>query len=81
MNVGTGSDITIKDLTALVAATTAFGGRVAWDASKPDGMPRKLLDVRRLTALGWHARIALPAGLAQTYASFLDEKNFGVLRK
>ena len=81
VNVGTGSDVTIKDLTALVATTTGFAGRVTWDASKPDGMPRKLLDMRKLTALGWRTRIALAEGLAQTYASFLAEKKSGALRQ
>jgi len=81
VNVGTGTDVTIRDLTALVATATGFGGRVAWDASKPDGMPRKLLDVRKLSALGWRTRIALSDGLAQTYAAFLAEKKANTLRQ
>jgi GDP-L-fucose synthase len=73
INVGTGTDVTIKELTEAVAAVTGFTGRIAWDHSKPDGTPRKLMDVSRLTALGWRARTNLRDGIAQTYASFLAE--------
>ncbi|MSU70243.1 MAG: GDP-L-fucose synthase [Opitutaceae bacterium] len=80
INVGTGTDVTIKELTATVAAVTGFNGKITWDATKPDGTPRKLLDVSRLTALGWKARIRLREGIEQTYASFLAEKAAGTLR-
>ncbi|RFC41577.1 MAG: GDP-L-fucose synthase, partial [Verrucomicrobia bacterium] len=80
INVGTGTDVTIRELTETVAATTGFAGKVAWDASKPDGTPRKLLDISRLAKLGWTAKIALTDGLAQTYASFLAEQAAGKLR-
>jgi GDP-L-fucose synthase len=80
INVGTGTDVTIKELTETVAATTGFTGRIAWDASKPDGTPRKLMDVSRLTALGWKAQTNLQDGVAKTYASFLAEKAAGTLR-
>jgi GDP-L-fucose synthase len=80
INVGTGSDVTIKELTEAVARTTGFAGRIAWDRSKPDGTPRKLLDVSRLAALGWRARITLEEGLRLTYASFLSEQAAGSLR-
>jgi GDP-L-fucose synthase len=80
LNVGTGSDVTIRELTEAVAAATGYAGRVAWDATQPDGAPRKLLDVSRLAALGWKARIGLKQGIASTYASFLAEKASGVLR-
>jgi GDP-L-fucose synthase len=80
INVGTGTDVTIKELTETVAATTGFKGRVVWDATKPDGTPRKLLDLSRLATLGWKARIALKDGLAKTYASFLAESAAGKLR-
>jgi GDP-L-fucose synthase len=80
INVGTGSDITIKELTETVAAVTGFKGRIAWDATKPDGTPRKLLDVSRLAGLGWRAKIALREGIERTYASFLAEKAAGTLR-
>jgi GDP-L-fucose synthase len=80
INVGTGTDVTIRELTELVAEVTGYRGRIIWDASKPDGTPRKLLDVSRLTALGWRARIGLRAGLEQTYASFRAELAAGTLR-
>jgi GDP-L-fucose synthase len=80
INVGTGTDVTIRELTEAVAAVTGFAGRIAWDATKPDGTPRKLLDVSRLTALGWSARTALRDGIAQTYASYFAEKAAGTLR-
>jgi GDP-L-fucose synthase len=63
INVGTGSDVTIRELTERVAAATGYKGRIAWDASKPDGTPRKLLDVSRLAGLGWRARISLEEGI------------------
>jgi len=80
VNVGTGTDVTIKELTELVAEVTGFRGRIVWDSSKPDGTPRKLMDVSRLTALGWKARISLREGVAKAYASFLAEKAAGTLR-
>ena len=70
LNVGTGQDIAIADLARLLARVTGFGGRIAFDTGKPDGTPRKLLDVARLNALGWEARIALEDGLAETYDWF-----------
>jgi GDP-L-fucose synthase len=80
INVGLGADVTIRELTETVAAVVGYRGRVTWDASKPDGTPRKLLDVGRLAALGWRARLGLVEGVAHTYASFLAEKAAGVLR-
>jgi len=80
LNVGTGVEVTIRELTALVAEVTGFKGRVVWDASKPDGTPRKLLEVGQLAGLGWRARIELRAGVAGTYANFLEEKAAGKLR-
>jgi GDP-L-fucose synthase len=80
INVGTGTDVTIRELTEVVARTTGFAGSVAWDASMPDGTPRKLLDVSRLSALGWKARIGLSEGVASTYQSYLAEKKSGTLR-
>ncbi len=80
VNVGKGTDISIKELTEAVAGVTGFRGRIAWDTSRPDGAPRKLLDVSLLTGLGWEARISLNAGLRSTYASFLDEAGRGTLR-
>jgi GDP-L-fucose synthase len=80
VNIGLGSDVTIKELTETVAAVTGFKGKITWDASKPDGTPRKLMDVSRLAALGWRARIGLREGIERTYASFLAEKSAGTLR-
>ena len=80
INVGTGTDVTIRELTEMVAAATGYKGRVLWDASMPDGTPRKLLDVSKLSTLGWKARIGLREGVASTYRSFLEEKAAGVLR-
>jgi GDP-L-fucose synthase len=80
INVGTGTDVTIRELTETVATVTGFTGKIVWDATKPDGTPRKLMDVSRLAALGWRARIALSDGVAKTYASFLAEQAAGTLR-
>ncbi|MSU50165.1 MAG: GDP-L-fucose synthase [Opitutus sp.] len=80
INVGTGMDVTIRELTETVAAVTGYKGRIVWDATKPDGTPRKLMDGSRLTALGWRARIGLREGVEKTYASFLAEKAAGTLR-
>ncbi|MGH7996098.1 MAG: GDP-L-fucose synthase family protein [Opitutaceae bacterium] len=79
-NVGTGEDVTIKALTELVASTIGYAGRIEWDASRPDGAPRKLLDVSLLTGLGWRARIGLNEGIARTYADFIEETKAGRLR-
>jgi len=80
VNVGTGTDVTIKEATETVAAIVGFRGRIVWDATKPDGTPRKLMDVSRLAALGWRARIGLREGLERAYQSFLAETAAGTLR-
>ena len=80
INVGTGTDVTIRELTEMVAAAVGYRGKIIWDASKPDGTPRKLLDVSRLSGLGWRAQIALREGLEKTVASFHAEKAAGTLR-
>jgi len=80
LNVGTGVDVTIKELTELVAEVVGFSGKIVWDATKPDGTPRKLMDVSRLTALGWRAKASLREGVTRTYASFLTEQAAGTLR-
>lgn len=71
LNVGTGTDVTIAELATLVGDVVGFGGEVRFDPSKPDGAPRKLLDVGRLRALGWTAQIGLREGLAHAYDWFL----------
>jgi GDP-L-fucose synthase len=70
LNVGTGVDLTIRELAEAVAAATGYRGEILWDTSKPDGTPKKQLDVSRLAALGWRARIQLADGLASTVAEF-----------
>jgi len=72
LNVGCGQDVTISQLAGLVAGVVGFEGEIAWDPGKPDGTPRKLLDCRRLRALGWTPRIALADGIADTYAWYLQ---------
>ena len=72
VNIGWGEDITIHELAELVLSVIGYSGRLEFDSSKPDGTPRKLLDVTRLTNLGWKPRISLEAGIAQTYAWFKE---------
>ena len=67
VNVGTGEDVTIRELAEMIADAVSYHGRLSFDASKPDGPPRKLLDIGRLKALGWAPRISLREGLASTY--------------
>ena len=73
LNVGTGLDLSIRELAEAVAAATGFQSEILWDSSKPDGTPKKRLDVSRLAALGWRARIPLADGLASTVALFRAE--------
>ncbi|MGW7428263.1 GDP-L-fucose synthase family protein [Streptomyces sp. NPDC054861] len=68
VNIGCGEDLTIRELAETVADVTGFRGRLAWDTAKPDGTPRKLLDVSRLSGLGWKPSIGLRDGIASTYA-------------
>jgi len=77
LNVGTGIDLPIRELAEQVAAAVGFRGRIAWDAGKPDGTPRKLLDVSRLAALGWRARIPLAEGLKATAQEFAEAQAAG----
>lgn len=74
INVGTGVDCTIRELAQTIAQVVGYKGRVVFDASKPDGTPRKLLDVTRLHQLGWYHEISLEAGLASTYQWFLKNQ-------
>lgn len=71
LNIGTGRDVTIADFACTVAEVVGFKGDLVFDTSRPDGTPRKLLDVSRLTSLGWTARINLKEGLQDTYSDFL----------
>jgi GDP-L-fucose synthase len=78
VNLGTGMDITIRDLADTIKAVVGYGGALRFDPAKPDGTPRKLLDVSRLTALGWQARVGLREGIERTYAWFMEQE--GTLR-
>ena len=80
LNVGTGVDLSIRELAEAVAAATGFQGEIVWDTSKPDGTPKKQLDVSRLAALGWRARIPLAEGLRSTVALFRQQLQDNVVR-
>ena len=72
INAGTGTDLTIKELAETVQKVTGHEGDINWDSSKPDGTPRKLMDVSRINELGWKAEIDLREGIENTYEWFLD---------
>jgi GDP-L-fucose synthase len=77
LNIGTGEDITITDFAHLVAEVVGYAGAIKFDTSRPDGMPRKLLDIGRLASMGWRPQITLRDGLRAAYADFrarFDEK-------
>lgn len=78
LNVGVGEDLTIADLAALVARIVGYSGRIVFDASRPDGTPRKLLDVSRIHSLGWRAQIPLEQGIAATYEWYVAHAAEGV---
>ena len=72
VNVGTGTDLTIRELAQTIAQVVGFGGTFVYDRSKPDGTPRKVLDVSRIRALGWTPRVSLQEGIAFAYRDFLE---------
>ena len=74
LNIGVGEDISIKELAVLIKDIVEFNGALTFDASKPDGTPRKLLDVSRLTQAGWKAKVSLKDGITKTYQWFLDNQ-------
>lgn len=80
LNVGTGVDLSIRELAEAVAEATGFTGKIDWDSSKPDGTPKKQLDVRRMASLGWRARIPLAEGLAKTVQLFRDQLSQDLVR-
>jgi GDP-L-fucose synthase len=78
VNIGWGEDISIRELAEMVARVVGYDGEVAWDASKPDGTPRKLLDTSRLKALGWTPRIGLEEGVRGTYGWYVENDGSGI---
>ncbi|PTR11618.1 GDP-L-fucose synthase [Cereibacter azotoformans] len=79
INLGSGEEISIADLAVLIAEVTGYEGRITFDSTRPDGTPRKLMDVSRLTAMGWRAKTRLPEGIATTYLWYKD--HISVLRQ
>ena len=75
INVGTGKDVTIKELAELMAKTVGFKGKLVFDKTKPDGTLRKVLNVKRLTGLGWQYTVDLEQGLERTYQWFLKNQS------
>ena len=74
VNVGVGEDVTIRELAMLIKEVVGYQGDIVFDSSKPDGTPRKLMDVGRLHGLGWRARIPLLEGVRATYEWYLENK-------
>jgi len=72
INIGTGSDMTIRELAEITKEVVGYKGDVIWDGSKPDGMPQKLLDISRLKSIGWEPEVTLKEGIARTYASYIE---------
>jgi GDP-L-fucose synthase len=81
LNVGTGEDLSIKELAKKVALAAGFTGKIEWDATKPDGTPRKVLDVARIKALGWKPTITIEEGIASTIAWYKEASARGEVRK
>jgi GDP-L-fucose synthase len=79
INLGTGTDISIFDLAHLVAELVGYTGKIKWDRSMPDGMPRKCLDVSRLDAIGYKPRISLRQGIARTIEEYRKRKRAGII--
>ncbi len=80
INIGAGSDMTIRELAEITKEVVGYKGDVIWDQSKPDGMPRKLLDVSRLNSTGWKPEVELKEGIARTYASYIETFEQGTRR-
>ncbi len=80
VNVGSGTDVSIRRLAEKIRSTIGYEGQIEWDTNRPDGTPRKLLDTRRLVELGWNSTTGLDEGLRSTYRSFLREHKDGTLR-
>ena len=73
LNVGTGMDLTVRELAGKISSIVGYTGKIEWDTSRPDGTPQKLLDVTRLSALGWKAEHSLTAGIEKTYNWYRDQ--------
>ena len=73
INVGTGEDITIRELSEIISKVTKFPGFTNWDTTKPNGTPRKLLDVTKIKSLGWKPKISLEEGIEKTYEWYKDQ--------
>ena len=78
LNVGSGTDVSIRELAAIVAEAAGYRGRFTYDAGKPDGTPRKVMDVSKLAALGWRARISLEEGIRSTYQWYVEHAERGM---
>ena len=76
VNVGTGEDLTIRELAEMIRELVGFTGNITWDTSKPDGTPRKLMDISRIKQMGWKPEIDLPTGIRSAYESFLKDNRF-----
>lgn len=74
VNIGVGEDLSIKDLALMVKDIVGYKGELRLDCSKPDGTPRKLLDVTKLSNLGWKAKVSLAEGIRQTYNAYIDSR-------
>ena len=79
INVGAGTDVTIRELAETISEVIGFKGAVVFDRTKPDGTPRKLMDVSLLSKLGWNASVSLKSGLEHSYADYLSEHS-GAIR-
>ncbi|MFV1997305.1 MAG: GDP-L-fucose synthase family protein [Acidiferrobacterales bacterium] len=77
INIGSGKDLTIKELAELIKTVVGFEGNIDWDQSKPDGTPRKLLDISKISQLGWKAEHSLKEGIRKAYADFLNTRESG----
>ena len=75
MNLGTGKDIEIKELANIISKVVGFKGKISFDISKPDGTPRKVLDVNKARSMGWESKIELEEGIKSTYKWFLDNQH------
>ncbi len=81
LNIGTGADVSIKELATLVASQSGYKGEIVWDSSKPDGSPRKVLDVKRIMDLGWQPEIELATGIASTIKWYREADRKGGIKK